>query len=180
MIITVSGSVGSGKTSFSKLLGKKLGFEVVCLNDWAEEFKIVDVAELQTFDFDIDLLLKKVEEYIAQNASGKNNRKGIIFEGHFAHFIDSKFVDLLFVVNRDLKDLKNEYLKRGYNEQKIADNLEVESFNLCFYEGIEEGYVEEKQVFCFDNNSSLEDLIDRAVGRVEKSGHQLFRRDFTD
>ncbi|MDA3856136.1 MAG: AAA family ATPase [Candidatus Woesearchaeota archaeon] len=154
MIIAISGSVGVGKTTIAKELSKKLSFEIIHLNDWAKEFMIEEVKELQTFDFNVEGLIHKVNQYISNNLS-----KNIIFEGHFAHFINPELVDFLFVITRNLKELGAEYEKREYNEQKIKDNLEVESFNLCFYEGIEEGYEEEKQIFVIENSKSLEKIL---------------------
>ncbi len=166
MIIAISGSVGSGKTTIAKDLAKELNYSVIQLNELAKEFKIKEVPELQTFDFDIDKLVAKVNRDIAD---GKY--KNTIFEGHFAHFLNPDLIDFLFVINRDLKELKKEYLKRNYNEQKIKDNLEVESFNLCFYEAEEEGYEilseEEKsksskgKVFAIDNSNRIDDLIEK-------------------
>jgi broad-specificity NMP kinase len=161
MIIAISGSVGSGKTTFAKALGKKLKFEVIHLNEWAEEFKIKDIEKLKTFDFDIDRLMEKVEKFIR-----KNEGKNYIFESHFAHFIYSDLVDVLIVLNRSLKELKKEYIERNYNEQKITDNLEVESFNLCFYEAEEEGY-ESEQIIQLENNKTIEQLVDRACKKIE-------------
>lgn len=178
MIITISGSVGSGKTTIANLLSERLGdFEVIHLNEWAKEFKLNEVKDLQTFDFNIDGLIAKVNRFIADNSS-----KNLILEGHFAHFINPSLVNFLFVINRDLSELKKEYEKRGYNEQKVVDNLEVESFNLCFYEGIEEGYGEIKDfelstksknnrdgsVFCIENKGSLENVV-REILNIVKS-----------
>ena len=56
-------------------------------------------------------------------------------------------IDKLLIIGRELSELKQTYKQRGYNEQKVTDNLEVESFNLCFYEAVDEGYIEGKQVF---------------------------------
>ncbi len=162
MIIAISGSVGSGKTSLAKDLSKKIeNCEVVHLNELAKEFKIKEVPDLQTFDFNIDGLIAKINRHVADNSN-----KNIILEGHFAHFINPDLVDFLFVVSRDLKDLKKEYEKRGYTEQKIKDNLEVESLNLCFYEGIEEGYKEEEQIFLVENNKDLNDLVDLVLKKI--------------
>lgn len=178
MIIAISGSVGSGKTTISQLLTNKLNeiqkkrgefsikqFECVPLNSWAMDFKEKDISELQTFDFNLDKLVFKANSFINEN-SGRN----IVFEGHFAHFINPDLVDFLFVINRDLKELKKEYEKRGYNEQKIKDNLEVESFNLCFYEALEEGFEEEKQVFVIDNSLDLDSIVNKII---ETIGFQL-------
>jgi len=178
MIIVISGSVGSGKTSISKELSKKLSYDVVHLNDKAKIFKLNDDESVQTFDFDLDKLLVNVEKEIKLL---KENGKNVIFESHFAHFINPDLIDMLFVINRDLKDLKKEYIKRKYNDKKIKDNLEVESFNLCFYEAIEEGYGEEVEdlknlnkindsktkVFSIENNGSIDLVIEKIIKIIE-------------
>jgi len=151
MIIVISGSVGSGKTFISDKFALKFDFEVVHLNEIVTKFKLNDDLEAQTFDFDLDNFLKFIEREIKK---AKKENKNIIFESHFAHFINPDLVDILFIINRDLKELKKEYIKRKYNSNKIKDNLEVESFNLCFYEAIEEGYGEEVQGLKFNNNNN--------------------------
>jgi len=178
MIVAISGSVGSGKTTISRELGKKLGFEVVPLNVLAKYFKLNDVEELETFDFDLDKLLEKVEKDVKK---ARDENEDIIYEGHFAHFINPNLVDILFVINRDLKELKKEYGRRGYNEQKIKDNLEVEAFNLCFYEAIENGYGEEVEkvadihknldkkntvVYSINNSSSEDNLLNKLLKKI--------------
>ncbi|MCA9460062.1 MAG: AAA family ATPase [Nanoarchaeota archaeon] len=164
MIILISGSVGSGKTSVSNLVAEKLdNCKLVHLNDLAAEYKIEEVEKLQTFDFDLDKLLVNIEKEIKK---WSEEGKTVVLEGHFAHFFKSDLVDLLFVINRDLRELKKEYVKRHYNEQKIKDNLEVESFNLCFYEAEEEGY-DTSQIFCLNNDGDLEDLRDKIIRKIE-------------
>lgn len=76
-------------------------------------------------------------------------------------------MDRAFIINRNLKELKEEYEKRNYNENKIKDNLEVETLNLCFYEAIENGY-EEGQVFSVENNSTMEHLIEKISIKLKK------------
>ena len=164
-ILLISGSVGCGKTTVSKTLAKKLGYIFVPLNEIAKNFKLNDVKYLQTFDFDLDKLLEKVEKDIQ---IWRDKGQDVILEGHFSHFINPELVDILFIITRDLQELKKEYIKRGYNEQKVKDNLEVESFNLCFYEAIEEGYKEEKQVFTIENNEDIVDVVDKMKRKLNK------------
>lgn len=158
MIIAISGSVGSGKTTISKTLAQKLNYKIIHLNELAQKHKLKDIKELQTFDFDLDKLLNETETKLKQNPN-----QNIILEGHFAHFLNSELIDKLFIIGRDLKQLKQEYKKRGYNEQKIEDNLEAESFNICLYEALEEGYKEEKQVFLIENNETIEKTISKIM-----------------
>ena len=51
-----------------------------------------------------------------------------------SHLLD---VDFVIVLERDLKSLKEELEKRGYNELKIKDNLESEAFKVCRMESVE-------------------------------------------
>lgn len=159
MIIAFSGSVGVGKTTIARLVAKELGFECIELNKIAEQFKIEDVEELQTFDFDLDNCL----DFIEKTYAGKN----VVLEGHFAHLLDPTFVDKLVIINRDLEELKEVYEKRGYNEQKISDNLEVETFNVCFYEAEEEGYGEH-QFIVLENDCDLPSMVKRILKKLRK------------
>jgi len=162
MKIAISGSVGVGKTTIAKELSKKLNSELIELNEIAKKYKIEDVPDLQTFDFNIDKLIFDMNKKIA------NKTEDLVIEGHFAHFLDPQIIDLLIVITRDLSELKEVYQKRGYNQQKIQDNLEVESFNLCFYEGIEQGYKEEKQIFAIENNSNIDEIIEKIINVISK------------
>lgn len=158
MIIAISGSVGVGKTTISNLLSKETDYEVIHLNEIAKKYKIKDIDEIKTFDFDIEKLKSEVEQLI----DGKDN---LILEGHFAHLLDPQKIDLLVVINRDLKYLTKEYDRREYPESKKKDNLEVEAFNLCFYEALEEGF-DEGQVISFFNDTEPEDLVSKIVNKI--------------
>ena len=153
--VAISGSVGVGKTTIAKELSKRLNAKLIELNEMAKEFKINDVPELQTFDFNLDALINNANKIIANKET-----KNLVLEGHFAHYLNPDLVDFLVIINRDLKELEIVYNKRRYNAQKIKDNLEVESFNLCFFEGLEEGYKEETQIRCFDNNLELKKIVE--------------------
>lgn len=164
MIIVISGSVGSGKTSSAKELSRLLKIELIHLNEFAKDYEEGFDEKMQTFDFNLDALLIDIEEKLKEYTK---QGKSLILEGHFAHFINPDLVDVLFVISRDLKDLKQEYLSRGYLEDKISDNLEVEAFNLCFYEAEEEGY-KEGQFFLLDNSLDLEYLVEKMIRKVKK------------
>lgn len=168
MIIVISGSVGVGKTTIAQLLAQKLNVECIELNEVAKNFKIEKNNKLQTFDFDIKKCLDYIEKTYTNN---------YILEGHFAHLLKPEFVDILIVINRDISQLHTEYIQRGYNEQKIKDNLEVETLNVCFYEAEEEGF-DEEQLIVIENTSNdedidLDDIVDDVYRKVNKKLHKL-------
>lgn len=156
MIILLSGSVGTGKTTISNILkGFLPNFTVVHLNEKIKPFIISYDREVETYDFDLDKFLTFIEDLLK---TARNNNENLILEGHFAHFIDPNLVDYLFIISRNLTDLKEEYIKRGYNSRKIRENLEVESFNTCFIEALENGYKEGKNLFLIENKDDLNKL----------------------
>ncbi len=132
MFIAITGVPGSGKTVLSVLL-KARGFIVLSDKFFYEKLRKDLVLEedktLETKIIDINkwnLLLNKVK-YIWKG-------KILFIESHMSHLLD---VDFVIVLERELKELKQEYLKRGYNKTKIKDNLEAQIFRICYLESIE-------------------------------------------
>lgn len=171
MKIAISGSVGVGKTTIAKILSKKLNYDIIHLNEIAFKFKTNDIKELQTFDFDVTKCIQYIEREYKEN-------QDIIFEGHFAHLLHPEFIDIVIIINRDLKELHQEYIQRGYNEQKIQDNLEVESLNVCFYEAEEEGF-EEKQLIVFENSNDfeVEEVAQILYKKIQKKINTVIKND---
>ena len=161
MIIAITGSVGTGKTTISKNLSKKLNIKCLHLNLIAKKFKIEDKKNLQTFNFNCEKLCQFVEKNYLQN------KNSLIIESHFSHFLNPKLIDILFVITRNLKDLRLEYKKRKYNFKKIEENLDVEKLNLCFYESFENGF-SKKKVFLIEN-LEISSLIKQILLNLKKN-----------
>lgn len=164
MIITISGSVGVGKSSVAQEIAQNFDAKLLSLNSLAKKYHIEDIEEIDTFDFDLEALLKDVEKELSQSSSSKEN---IVLESHFAHFISPDLVDFLVIINRDLQELSKEYEIRGYNKQKSKDNLEVESFDLCFFEAEEEGY-EPHQIIKVDNDGTIDEIVKEITSKIQK------------
>ena len=162
MIIVISGSVGTGKTTIADELGERIKCAVLHLNENAKKYKLVDVPEKQTFDFDLDALLIDIEKAIKEQ---REQKRDLILESHFAHFISPDLVDYLFIINRD---------QRGYDFDKIRDNLEAENFNVCFYEAIEQGYEETSEdekpghFFAVQNDFEISEVLNDIMEKIKK------------
>ncbi len=140
-VIIVTGSVGAGKTFLSKKLVKEfkeMNYKYIDVNklinenklyagyDKKRKCKIVDIKELNRFLTGIINKYKKIKKI-----------GGIIIDSHLSHYLPKKYVDKCFVVKCDLKELSKRLKKRGYNPDKIRENLECEIFDVCLNEAKE-------------------------------------------
>ena len=135
-VITITGSVGTGKTTIAKKLSKKLNYKYIDINklitenklssgyDKKKKCKIIDTKKLNKF------LVKNIinnKEFIKKN-------KGIIIDSHLSHYLPKKYVNLCIVTKCDLKELSKRLNKRKYSKNKIKENIECEIFDICYNE----------------------------------------------
>jgi len=129
MIVSITGTPGTGKTTISKLL-KDEGYEVI-------DFKKVAIANnfLIGKDKKRDTLIvdiKKFDKYAKENYKQEN----IIFiEGHLSHLLKS--VDKVIVLRCHPEELKKNLSKRKWNENKIKENLEAEILDIILCEALD-------------------------------------------
>lgn len=134
MIIIVTGTPGTGKTTLSRLLADKLDFEYLDLNVFSKNNNLVlgfdNVRDCDIIDE--EKISKKIKDY----SKGKN----IVVDSHLSHNIDPKIVDRCIVTKCNLKVLKERLEKREYSEEKVRENLDSEIFDTCNIEALEEGH----------------------------------------
>ncbi|MBW2987621.1 AAA family ATPase [Candidatus Woesearchaeota archaeon] len=147
MIIIVTGSVCSGKTTHAKRLVKEkrkkgLNYKYIDVNKIVMENKTQVSAKynrkLKTYDINTDklnkLLIKKIIE-------AKKQKQSLVIDSHLSHYLPAKYVDKCIVMRcSDLKELKRRLKKRGYSEKKVMDNLEAEIMESCLQDAIAFGH----------------------------------------
>ncbi len=146
MIICISGTPGTGKTFIAKKLSKKLRCNVLEISKFVKSNKIGRYNKrLRTIDVDINKLNKKIINIIKKN-------KNLIVDGHLSHYLPKKYVDLCIIVKCDLKILERRLEKRGYNKQKIKDNLEAEIFDIS----LDEAYKNKHNIIVIENSGKFD------------------------
>ena len=153
MIIAVTGTPGVGKTTVSKLLSKRLGYEYVGVKEFAVERGIGEKAG-DEIEIDVDELAEKmVEEF-----KGKN----VVIDGHLSHFVPSDVV----VVLRAHPRLVAERLKdRGYSRKKLAENVEAELIDVILVEALEEN---ERVIEVDTTGKTPEEVVDEIIDLIER------------
>ncbi|HLC58402.1 MAG TPA: adenylate kinase family protein [Candidatus Nanoarchaeia archaeon] len=136
MIIIVTGSVGSGKTTISKELAGKLKAKYLDVNNFIKDNKLRGkyIKKLDTYEVDVKKLVKLLIKVI------KNSKNSLVIDSHLSHYIPKIYVDYCVVCECDLKVLKKRLKERSYSDVKIKENLDSQIFDVCKIEAIEEGH----------------------------------------
>ena len=149
-VIIVTGTPGTGKTTLSKKLAKKLNFSYLDVNETIKKYniaegydkkrrtKIVDVKKLNNALIkEISIIKNSLNKKTISKKSSKKSKKRIIIDSHLSHYLPKKYVDLCIVTKCDLKILKKRLKKKKYSENKIRENLDAEIFDICLNEAKE-------------------------------------------
>lgn len=149
MIIAITGTPGTGKTSVSKVLQKN-DFEVLDFNKIANDKNFIIDRDKKRDSNIIDI--DGFNNYIESNFSGKD----IVFiEGHLTHLL--KCVDKVIILRCHPNKLRKNLSKKDWKKEKIKENLEAEILDVILCE-VTENFSEDN-IFEIDVTSkSIEDV----------------------
>jgi adenylate kinase len=138
MLIGLTGTPGTGKTSVSRLLEMKRSWKVIHLNDLIKEkhlFTEID-EKRDAVIADMELIRKYIQETsngneLKEEHGGEN--EVVIIESHLAHYI----ADIVIVLRACPPELEMRLKTRGYSEEKIKENIEAEALDVILIEAFE-------------------------------------------
>jgi adenylate kinase len=131
MIVSISGTPGTGKTAVGRALAKRLGWRLLELNKLAEEKQLYCGydRERDIPIVDIGKIWKAIQERLKKD-------KNLIFESHYAHDFPA---DLRVVLRCGISELRKRLEKKGWGKKKIEENVQAEIFGICAEEARERG-----------------------------------------
>ena len=137
-IIIVTGSVGTGKTTYAKALARKKKYTYIDINNIIDTHKKEIGAKYnrsdRCYDVDTDKLNKII---ITRIKEAKKNKESLVIDSHLSHYIPKRYVDKCIVMRcSDLKKLRRRLQKRKYSKRKIDENLEAEIMESCLQDAI--------------------------------------------
>ncbi len=126
-IIGVTGTPGSGKSTFAKKLSKSIGAKVIEINDIAIENKFFSKIDDDNTHV---LKIKPLDKYIKKIVNNAN--EPLILVGHIIPELTVDF-DVIFVIRCPLDTILKRLQKRDYNKNKLRENILSEAFDYCNY-----------------------------------------------
>jgi len=161
MIIALTGTPGTGKTSVAEVLKSK-GFKIVDLNRLACDKNFIIGRDNKRDSYIVDI--EKFNKYILNNYSGKDI---VIIEGHLSHLL--KCVEKIIILRSHPRILKKNLSKKGWNEEKIKENIEAEILDIILCETVE--IHTEKNIFEIN-------VSDKAIGEIAASIIEIINNKF--
>jgi broad-specificity NMP kinase len=158
-VIAVSGTPGSGKSSFAKALNEAIpSSKVIELNDLVDEFKLFSsVDKMGSKVVKLKELEKKTKEKIKEQEKGTT----LILVGHLTPEI-SIHPDITVVTRVTLHELIKRLEIRKYQKEKIKENIVSESVDYCGTKAKEQC----KETYEVETDQDKKELIDYISGKV--------------
>ena len=160
MLVALSGTPGTGKSTISKLLQKK-GYNIVSLNEIAinQGFVTGIDTDRNSKEIDIDRLNNYIDEYY--------RTKDLVFiEGHASHHL--KTADKVIILRCHPKKLKNRLQKKGWNKGKIKENIEAETIDVILCETVD--IHPEKNIFEIDTtNKNIKSVLSSIIEIIKSN-----------
>jgi len=151
MIIALTGTPGTGKTSVAEILKSK-GFIIIDLNKVACDKNFLIGRDNKRNSNIVDI--KKLNRYIFDNYFGKEI---VIIEGHLSHLLESAEKIIILRCNPDI--IKKNLSKKGWSQEKIKENIEAEILDIILCETVE--IHPKKNIFEINvTGKSIEKIVD--------------------
>lgn len=173
MIIFLTGTPGTGKTTVSHMLKEQLSVKLADLNQIVEDEKIYTGYDPQWGYkiVDIPSLCQKLNDIIDKS------ERNLLVEGHLSHFCDG--ADLVFVLRTHPSVLEKRLQNKGFKDTKVRENVTAEVLDICAFEAYQK-YQNKAHEIDTTDKSPLEvvELIKKVVNG-EKS-YPVGEVDFSD
>jgi adenylate kinase len=155
--VLITGTPGTGKTSTASMIAEKTGLKHVNVGDLIKEKSLHTGRddEFDAFILDEDKLCDELEDMMAEG--------GQLIDFHSCDFFPERWFHLVLVLTCNNTVLFDRLTKRGYEQNKVTENVECEIMQVVLQEA-REAYAEE---IVQELQSNTVEEMETNVGRVE-------------
>lgn len=153
IVIAVTGTPCTGKTSLAKELARQSGFKYIDGNliirkyGLSEDYDRLRRAKIVDHKRFSKAAMKHIKADFKAN-SGKKKPLGYVLDSHMSHFLPLTFINLCIVtktsINQLNKRLTSRYVSKNWPikalKTKLRDNLDSEILEICYVEAKEAGH----------------------------------------
>lgn len=152
MIITLTGTPGTGKTTIAEKLTEE-ELDTVHLTEFLEERGIGEIKNGER-EVPIQEMVKEIEN---ENFDGDT-----VIEGHLSHHLSS---DICIVLRCQPDILEDRLSDRDYSDQKIQENVEAEALDIILSEAVGE---QDVVIEIDTTGKSVEETVDEILDKLDK------------
>ena len=158
MKIGVTGTPGTGKTTFSKLLASRLKYKYFNLEDFIINNKLyLEYDDTRgSYVLDLENAYKIFKQHMTDDT---------IYEGlSLAYLLDNELFDYVILLRCNPYELENRLREKGFSEDKIRENVQAEILDVVAYEVYSR--VDRNKVIQIDNSSDLNTKVEKALNII--------------
>jgi adenylate kinase len=166
MIVALTGTPGTGKSSVGKILSRF--YDVRGVEELARDMDCVEGEEAEGEEKVLIVDIRCLSEKLS-----KISGDVLIVEGHLSHLLPS---DLTIVLRCNPIELKDRLSKKGWKREKILENTEAELLDIILFEAMERG----AKIYEIDTTDREIEEVSRIILDIiegERKGRRI--RDFT-
>ncbi|MBI4162445.1 MAG: adenylate kinase family protein [Candidatus Aenigmarchaeota archaeon] len=164
MLISISGTPGTGKTAVAKELSRQLNASIIDLKTVARKLPFMYDKKRKSLVVDPKLLQGAVKDAV------KDENFPILLEGHLAHLLDSEIV---IVLRTNPVVLEKRLQKRKWSGAKIRENIEAEMLDIIVAEAIEKHG--KKEIIEIDSSKKTPKAIAALIVKLMKNPKQRIK-----
>lgn len=169
-VFVITGTPGTGKTTVSRILSKKLNAPHIELSRYAKEKGYI-IEEDEARDTSV-VNMDALGEAIIGEISSKDTA---IIDGHYGQdLLDPSTVDMVFILRRKPWDLKPVLESRDYSSEKVWENLEAEIMGVITHQSIE--LYPEGKLFEIDTSDRIpEETAEEITSLLHEGNREKFK-----
>lgn len=127
MLLAITGTPGTGKTTVAPLVSTDLGYERVDLNAFIQE------QDLDT-DFDEDRHSAIVDVEALNDSFPYASGEDVVVEGHLSHHLAA--ADVIVVLRTDPDELEDRLTDKKWEDEKVEENVMAERLDVILQEAV--------------------------------------------